>query len=407
MLHSTPLTCIDLLQGLLASVCESAAIVLFVVEIAMEVPEYMSILMMNGVFLIPICFQIRASVIQRSRGEPQGKVLGVLVAALLLSVLGLALTAYFVIKNDFFYLQMWKLWEIPVCLILLSIAWCPFVQVRQLYPNRDQLHKALVRKYRSVPKYHQLVQNQQEEEARRQFATDLASDADSRQTSSGRGSGYFTSVSMSSTNGDTNSSSSSPDSQTEQRIQLTLDDPLELIVSEPRYNARWKITIFTTFLKLLLIPGFALLFGYLFNIVNIPLLHTGFAEIHVSNNSFPSFLMSILASFGGYLVGWVACVMGMHKVAFVVPLSLATPLALGFRMLQDFCVIQIEPPCHPSDVTGERMYLTIPAALFLYVAQILSTGVFIYKTKSFIMLKESQVRCTEAVACFVYFCLFI
>ncbi len=378
--------------------CESAAIVLFVLEVAMELPEYMSILMMNGVFLIPICFQIRGSVIHRSQGEPQGKVLGVLVAALLLSVLGLALTAYFVIKNDFFYLQMWKLWEIPVCLILLSIAWCPFVQVRQLYPNRGQLHKALVRKYRPVPKYHQLVQSQQEEENRRQFTSDSATH--SSQMLSTQGCGFFTSVSTMSANGDSESNPSTLDSEAEQKIQLTLDDPLELIVAEPHLSARWKITIFTTFLKLLLIPGFALLFSYLFQTVNIPLLYTGFAKINVLNNSFPSFLMSILASFGGYLVGWVACVMGMHKVAFVVPLSLATPLALGFRMLQDFCVIQIEPPCHPSDVTREQLYLTIPGALCLCLAQILSTIVFIYKTQSFIMLKESQVRCTEAIVCF-------
>ncbi len=324
----------------MGSVCESTVVAIFVVKIAMDLPEYMSLFVMNGVFPLSICSQIhktakrinRRGTQERSPAQrrPPVKVLVMLVAALVLSVIGVILTACFFATNEFCYL-------IPICLVLLSFAWSTFIQERQLYPNKERLREAMEQR--------------------------------SQENQGGEG------------------------------IANILDDPLELIVAEPHLSARWKITILTTFLKLLLIPGFVLLFGYLFKTINVSLLYTGFAQIRASNDSFPSFLLSILTSFVGYLVGWVACVMGMHKLAFVLPLIFATPLSLGFRMLQDFCVIQVESPCHPKYLTREEMYLNIPAAVCLYLAQILSTVVFIYETDSLIMPKESQVRYTELVEC--------
>ena len=140
------------------------------------------------------------------------------------------------------------------------------------------------------------------------------------------------------------------------------------------------------------------------------------------------------------MVGWGACVMGIHKAAFTAPLILSTPLAVALIVIPQSCDIifhhlqvsscNIHVYCvfyflYDNDIAilylfgiyiyiymsitisfhvhfdvlqidcslplTHRPEITIPAACLLYISQLLSVGFFLFKTVTIVMPKESQV----------------
>jgi chitin synthase len=91
-------------------------------------------------------------------------------------------------------------------------------------------------------------------------------------------------------------------------------------------------------------------------------LRRGFANIHESKY-FSAFLVHVFTSLVGYHAARMACLMAVQRVAFALPLTLATPVA----------IILIATACGPNDdgdgtSHGYSLYCLPPADLVGYVA---------------------------------------
>ena len=167
--------------------------------------------------------------------------------------------------------------------------------------------------------------------------------------------------------------------------ELNSIDPWSIVAKYPEVSARWKSSIIAGILRLLFIPGFSILLAHYMSIIDVHKLQSGLEGINSSNAMFTPFMVNIFVSLGGYVLAWAACIMCLRIAAFALPLTLATPVALLYVMFS--CGFS---GCNVAH--GHNLTYTLPAALCLYVAQLLSTSYFIYKTQTLIMQKESQVK---------------
>ena len=121
------------------------------------------------------------------------------------------------------------------------------------------------------------------------------------------------------------------------------------------------------------------------------MLKQGTESIASSHVLFAPFLLFLFTSLLGYVLGWMACMMRMQPVAFSLPLCLATPLCLLIILIQESCSVFFThiDDCHFLD--KHNLAVSLPAAACLYLAQILCTGYFIFKTSTIPMQRESEV----------------
>jgi hypothetical protein len=78
--------------------------------------------------------------------------------------------------------------------------------------------------------------------------------------------------------------------------------------------------------------------------------------------------------------------MCIQKIAFALPLTLATPISMALIYIPGLCGTNAIPfTCDKA----QDDYV-IPLALCLWFAQFLSTGFYVWKDQSFIMAKESS-----------------
>ena len=86
--------------------------------------------------------------------------------------------------------------------------------------------------------------------------------------------------------------------------------------------------------------------------------------------------------------------MSMQRLAFALPLTIATPIAFVLVLYVEACQINMFDGTSSTavcDVELRNLVFVVPSVVCLYVAQILSTGYYVFQGQAIIMEKESQV----------------
>ena len=153
--------------------------------------------------------------------------------------------------------------------------------------------------------------------------------------------------------------------------------------ADVHYKARLKATVMSNFIKLLITPFVAALFGKFFNVVDLTLLRSGFDFLTISNPVMSDFLAQIFAGFCGYSLGLLACTMRMQRIGFALPLTLATPAAMAMTKVDWMCSIHKEVNLECQS-TGE-LWFTLVAGTILCIGEFFCCGYYIWKNPGFIM----------------------
>lgn len=154
------------------------------------------------------------------------------------------------------------------------------------------------------------------------------------------------------------------------------------VVSEK--SARGKAAIITSLLKLVMIPFVAALFCWIYEQADLLKLKKGFVDFNTDHDAFPHFVAQIFTSFIGYLLGLLACSMCMQRLAFALPILLATPISIAIALIpSENTVIPFE-----SGKPADPFVYTI--FILLLSAQFLSGSYYVFKEQGFIMAKESS-----------------
>ena len=334
--------CCSCLKGLASSLLESVGLALFVIGVLPKTPPYVGVLLMNGVFLMYGASMLINTVIRKGiRNYPFLSI--TLILAVLVSTGGIILTI-FCDSCPGMLRKGIQSWAIPVSLVCLSIAWCNPLQRLMLVPRMtDRLRE-------------QIERNTEKD------------------------------------NGQSNRDGNAvPSSESTAKSKQDIDD---LITAYPQLSARWKNCIITSLLKLILTPGFCILFIYVLHGLDLRKLGAGFHSITPDSRQFTPFLINIICSFVGYLMGWLACKLAMQRLGFALPLVVATPVALVLVLFMDSCKMQVmedEPDKMRCDFEVRNLAFIVPSAVCLYLAQILSTGYYVFQGQKIVMEKESQV----------------
>src|SRR6218665_4151604 len=262
-------------------------------------PASIVVWVMNGVFSVPLLFHF----LQVRRGHfsstKRWKIV-LLCLGLVFEIAGIALAVIVVMAPFESKRRIEEVWEIPVSLILISIAWSPYVQKCQLYPRQDQLER--------------LWRQKRSRRIRGMPSTDRA------------------------------------------------------ISIYPELSARWKNSAITCLLRIIFIPGFGILYAYATKLINVTDLRAGFLNLTTVHPEFVNFMVSIFTSLVGCILGVMACIMCMQKLAFAIPLILATPVSFVLVVLQDKCLLNLwrkEGTGCDVMLTDAEFYLIVPAAICL------------------------------------------
>ena len=169
-----------------------------------------------------------------------------------------------------------------------------------------------------------------------------------------------------------------------------LEEELEVVspIAHHRESAGGKATFILSIWKLLLTPFIALIFCKTHNIADLNKLSAGFRAINSSHPSFAFFVMQIFTSFGGYILSWLACSLRMQQVAFALPLTLCTPVVFTLTVVRGVCESSLVPLTCGAD---ENDYFTFTVGFFLWLAQFLASGYYVWKSEGFVMAKASTI----------------
>ena len=149
-------------------------------------------------------------------------------------------------------------------------------------------------------------------------------------------------------------------------------------------SARGKAAIITSLLKLVMIPFVAALFCWIYKRADLTKLSTGFDDFTTDHYAFPHFMAQIFTSFIGYLFGILACSMCMQRLAFALPILLATPVSIVIALIPDKNIVL---PFEYGRLDDPFVYaIGIP----LLLAQFLSGSYYVFKEQGFIMATESS-----------------
>lgn len=170
------------------------------------------------------------------------------------------------------------------------------------------------------------------------------------------------------------------------------------------YSARHKACFIANVYKLLLTPAMAILIVYVRYQLGIRINAFPVEDLRlVTLQEFTSpssaaiidwFALNVVSSFVGYMLGMIACMMCMQVAAFAIPLTLATPVALVTCYLISNCSDGLRDiggcslPSFTDDLNDLKW--VIPPAGCLWVAQILSTLVDIFRSQPIVMEKEGK-----------------
>ncbi len=353
---------------------ESIAVALFVVDIAPNLPGYLSILIMNGLFIVPIImemiFYCRNCIIHcshRSRGnyqllsednQTQRSTRGRLVSVFLSFICFIgAVVALIVYAIKYGHDSDHVIWQIPLSILLLSAAWSPKMMQVQLQPSQTTLRKLLIN------------------------SGDMAEEGDDTGDSS-----------LSNAHRPEGESSRYEAINSEMVQSLADDD--DYVFRNPSHSSRWKTCIITSLLKIIFTICFCILFSYIYDVVIFTRLGSGFTLLNIKHPYFVWFLIATCTSLCGYLFAWLACTMCMQIIGFVLPLVFTTPLSVVITVVG--CVmpyhssIRLFDDCvKPGSV---ELFLMIAAAFCFYFSQLLSTSVFVWRTETIVMQRDTEVN---------------
>ena len=154
-------------------------------------------------------------------------------------------------------------------------------------------------------------------------------------------------------------------------------------VQKRNASARGKAAIIASLWSIFLTPLVATLFSKIFNINELHNISAGFRAINTSNPSFVFFILHVVASFFGYHLGWLSCSLCMQRIAYALPLTLATPIAVLIVLVPGFCESNIIVlPCKSYDLN-----FILPAGSLLWLSQFFATTYYVWKNKGLIMAK--------------------
>ena len=154
-------------------------------------------------------------------------------------------------------------------------------------------------------------------------------------------------------------------------------------------SARGKAAIITSLWKLILIPFMAafscFIYRHEYTIAELTALRKGFDDFNFNHKAFPHFMAQIFTSFTGYVLGILAGSMCMQKLAFAIPMFLATPVSVVLALIPNESAIL---PFYSGE--EYKHYLVYVAAALLLLAQFIAVGYYLFKKQCFIMAKESS-----------------
>ena len=178
-------------------------------------------------------------------------------------------------------------------------------------------------------------------------------------------------------------------------VQEYLNTPQRIPADDrPMASARWKNGILTGLWRVLSLPTVAIIMAsmqYLGLNVDISYLGQGLKQLNdISEDDF--FLVNIFSSWGAYVGAWLACTLMMDIVGFVIPLLLATPVAVIVIVVicrhdSTGALACGYDPNGPFDAHG-----IIPTCLgLLWISQIICCSLFyVYRTRLIPLIKEEK-----------------
>ena len=154
-------------------------------------------------------------------------------------------------------------------------------------------------------------------------------------------------------------------------------------------SARGKAAIITSLWKLILIPFVAAFFCFIYHdeytIAELTALRKGFDDFNSNHKAFPHFMVQIFTSFIGYVLGVLACSMCMQRLAFAIPMFVATPVSVVLALIPNENAIL---PFYSGE--EYKHYLVYVAAALSLFTQFIAVGYCLFKEQRFIMAKESS-----------------
>ena len=109
------------------------------------------------------------------------------------------------------------------------------------------------------------------------------------------------------------------------------------------------------------------------------------------------FIINILTTICGYVIGVFACRTCIDRGSFILPLSLATPMAAVILMIEKSCTLEMFMGSQESDKVcttemDQTEIFTIAAIVCFALSQCLSTGLLSFKGSIIVLEKETKVR---------------
>lgn len=152
-------------------------------------------------------------------------------------------------------------------------------------------------------------------------------------------------------------------------------------------TGRQRITAITSFIKLCLTPFVGALYAVLFNLnVNFSNLRSGFHNL--GDSTFLSLLLvNIICGYIAQVLAKLGCKLGLQRICFALPLLLSTPISIILVGAFNGCKLMRICQCKTKMVHGEVME-TIILAVLMWLAQTLSTTIYVWQSHEFILAKE-------------------
>lgn len=181
-------------------------------------------------------------------------------------------------------------------------------------------------------------------------------------------------------------------------VQEYLNTPQSIPAADdrPMASARWKNGILTGLWRLVALPSVAIVMasiGYLELDVDLSYLGEGLKQLNdLSEDAF--FLVNIFSTWGAYVSAWFACTIMMDTAGFVIPLLLATPVAVFATIglcARDSQFINGALACGNDAKDPFDAYGIIPVCLtLLWVSQIICCLFYVSRTRLIPLIKEEK-----------------
>ncbi|KAK3596690.1 hypothetical protein CHS0354_038027 [Potamilus streckersoni] len=363
-----------LLIGLLIGITESFGLCIFVLEVfRMSTAALLSVLTSNCVFIFPVIYYLWLCFKSKWRRENRDDTSSILIfstLALLMLVAGTVLIIWQIVNNLHPSNKDAKeIWYLPVAILCISLSWIPGIHKTMLEINDSSAFHSVRR---------EIVHD---DETQR-----LLTYSNSSRTT-GYGSGSFSSI-----GGYSNTVSIADQTEVETESHVQLGRPVSTAVYR-KTNTTWKLTIWLSFVKILSISIigptlYAVRHKYSTDCSWI--LFNQAWNWESTKTDVYLFLSNAGSSLVGYLLAFLACTTCMQKIAFAIPLFLATPVTFALLYINSICawvqpMITSEDLCLPLNPT-----FLISALVCLTLSQICSVGWVVFQSEDIVMQKEDM-----------------